>query len=121
MNEFWFFIHQGKLQTWNNLPSTKQKQIPESVFHRDIHELPSVSDFKEDGKGQETLTMFDGFIHWNTKEFHKIQEYLAAGRDFGFTCCCLAQNYVSIPKTTTSDGQYLIFFKLNDNNTTSIT
>jgi geranylgeranyl pyrophosphate synthase len=45
----------------------------------------------------------------------KLNEYLTAGRKFGFTVWCMAQNYTSIPKVITRNLQYIILFKLNDN------
>ena len=46
---------------------------------------------------------------------NKINEYLTAGRKFGFTVFLLAQNYVSVPKIITRNINYFIIFKLNDN------
>jgi hypothetical protein len=47
----------------------------------------------------------------------KINEYLTAGRKFGFTVWLNAQNYVSVPKTITRNCHYFLLFKLNDNST----
>ena len=50
-----------------------------------------------------------------TKEFKKINEYLTAGRKYGFTVWLMSQNYTSVPKIITRNINYLIIFKLNDN------
>ncbi len=47
----------------------------------------------------------------------KKNEYLTAGRKFGFTVWLQAQNYVSVNKTITRNMQYFILFRLNDNTT----
>jgi hypothetical protein len=52
-----------------------------------------------------------------TPDLIKINEFLTAGRKKQFTCFCMAQNYVSVPKTITRNCNYFILFKLNDNNT----
>mgnify|MGYP000533302702 FL=1 len=49
------------------------------------------------------------------KDFKKINEYLTAGRKYGFTVWLMSQNYVSVPKTIIRNLNYLIIFKLNDN------
>jgi hypothetical protein len=49
-------------------------------------------------KDKEKLIIFDDFISLKSKDLVKIQEYLTAGRKFGFTVFLLAQNYVSVPK-----------------------
>ena len=61
------------------------------------------------------MIIFDDFINLKAKDLIKIQEYLTAGRKFGFTVFLLAQNYVSVPKTITRNINYFIIFKLNDN------
>jgi hypothetical protein len=81
----------------------------------DINELPSLSEFDNDEKGCEKLIILDDFINLKPKEMKKLNEYLTAGRKFGFTVWCMAQNYTSIPKVITRNLQYIILFKLNDN------
>ena len=51
------------------------------------------------------------------KDFKKINEYFTGGRKSGWTVVCMAQNYVSIPKTISRNCQYFLLFKLNDNTT----
>ena len=53
----------------------------------------------------------------NKKDFKKINEYFTGGRKSGWTVVCMAQNYVSVPKTISRNCQYFIVFKLNDNTT----
>jgi hypothetical protein len=81
----------------------------------DVNELPSLSDFDDDEKHLERLIIFDDFINLKPKEMKKLNEYLTAGRKFGFTVWCMAQNYTSVLKTITRNLQYIILFKLNDN------
>lgn len=88
-------------------------------FYNDINELPSLSDFDDEDKGNEKLIVFDDFTDLKKKEMSKIQEYLKAGRKFGFSCWCLAQNYTSIPKPISRNCQYFIIYKQNDNATLS--
>jgi len=92
----------------------KQK-IPDTQVFNDINELPSLSDFDNDSKNQEKLIIFDDFINLPKKDFKKLNEYLTGGRKFGFTCFCMGQEYVSIPKTITRNCHYFIMFRLNDN------
>ena len=92
----------------------KQK-IPELEIYTDINEVPSLMEFDDDQKDKEKLIIFDDFINLNKKQIGKINEYLTAGRKFGFTVFLLAQNYVSVPKTITRNINYFIIFKLNDN------
>lgn len=94
-----------------------QNKIPEMETYTDINDLPPLSDFDDDEKEQEKLIIFDDFTDLNKKEMSKINEYLKAGRKFGFSCWVLAQNYTSIPKTITRNCQYFIIFKQNDNAT----
>jgi len=83
----------------------------------DIAEVPELKEFDEDDKDDEKLIVFDDFINLSKKEMKKINEYLTAGRKFGFTCWLNAQNYVSVPKTITRNCHYFLLFKLNDNST----
>lgn len=83
----------------------------------DIAEVPELKEFDEDDKDDEKLIVFDDFINLNKKEMKKINEYLTAGRKFGFTVWLNAQNYVSVPKTITRNCHYFLLFKLNDNST----
>jgi hypothetical protein len=92
-----------------------QEKMPEIKMFNDINELPSLSDFDNDEKGFEKLIVLDDFINLKPKEMKKLNEYLTAGRKFGFTVWCMAQNYTSIPKVITRNLQYIILFKLNDN------
>ena len=92
-----------------------QQKMPEIRMFNDINELPSLSEFDNDEKGCEKLIILDDFINLKPKEMKKLNEYLTAGRKFGFTVWCMAQNYTSIPKVITRNLQYIILFKLNDN------
>ena len=92
----------------------KQK-IPELEIYTDINEVPDLKEFDDEYKDKEKLIIFDDFINLSKKQMNKINEYLTAGRKFGFTVFLLAQNYVSVPKIITRNINYFIIFKLNDN------
>ena len=92
-----------------------QKKIPELEIYNNIKDVPFLNEFDDDEKDKEKLIIFDDFINLKSKDLIKIQEYLTAGRKFGFTVFLLAQNYVSVPKTITRNINYFIIFKLNDN------
>jgi len=92
-----------------------QERMPEIRMFNDINELPSLSEFDNDEKGLEKLIVLDDFINLKPKEMKKLNEYLTAGRKFGFSVWCMAQNYTSIPKVITRNLHYIILFKLNDN------
>jgi hypothetical protein len=92
----------------------KQK-MPDVRMYNDIEEFPSLSEFDDENKDQEKLVILDDFINLKKKEMQKLNEYLTAGRKFGITCWCMAQNYTSIPKVITRNLHYIILFKLNDN------
>jgi len=92
----------------------KQK-MPDIRMFNDIEEFPSLSEFDDDDKHNEKLVVLDDFINLKKKEMRKLNEYLKAGRKFGITCWCMAQNYTSIPKVITRNLHYIILFKLNDN------
>lgn len=91
-----------------------QQKIPELEIYNDIKEVPPLMEFDDQDKDKEKLIIFDDFINLKSKDLVKIQEYLTAGRKFGFTVFLLAQNYVSVPKTITRNINYFIIFKLND-------
>jgi len=92
----------------------KQK-IPEIQLISDINELPELKEFDDGNKDQERLIVFDDFINLKSKEMKKINEYLTAGRKFGFTVFCMAQSYTAIPKIITRNLHYIFMFRLNDN------
>ena len=92
----------------------KQK-MPDVRMYNDIEEFPSLSEFDDENKDKEKLVILDDFINLKKKEMQKLNEYLTAGRKFGITCWCMAQNYTSIPKVITRNLHYIILFKLNDN------
>jgi len=92
----------------------KQK-IPELEIYTDIQDVPDLKEFDDEYKDKEKLIIFDDFINLNKKQMGKINEYLTAGRKFGFSVFLLGQNYVSIPKTIIRNINYFIIFKLNDN------
>lgn len=94
-----------------------QNKIPEMETYNDINDLPSLNNFDNEDKDKEKLIIFDDFTDLNKKQMSKINEYLKAGRKFGFSCWVLGQNYTSIPKTITRNCQYFIIFKQNDNAT----
>jgi len=92
-----------------------EEKIPELKMFNDINELPSLSEFDDDDKNLERLIIFDDFINLKKPEMKKINEYLTAGRKFGFTVWCMAQSYTAVPKIITRNLHYIIMFKLNDN------
>jgi hypothetical protein len=92
-----------------------QSKIPEMETYNDINDLPSLSHYDDEDKDQEKLIIFDDFTDLKKKDMAKINEYLKAGRKYGFSCFILGQNYTSIPKTITRNCQYFIIFKQNDN------
>lgn len=89
-------------------------KIPDMEIYTDINELPSVTEYDNDEKKCEKLIIFDDFTDLKKKDMSKINEYLKAGRKFGFSCWVLGQNYTSIPKPITRNCQYFIIFKQND-------
>ena len=93
-----------------------KEKIPETQLYNNIDEFPELQTFDDD-KENEKLIIFDDFINLNTKQMKKINEYLTAGRKFGFTVICLAQNYVSVPKTVSRNAHYFFIYQLNDNAT----
>jgi len=94
-----------------------EKKIDGLTLINDINDVPELKEFDEEDKDEEKLIVFDDFINLSKKEMKKINEYLTAGRKFGFTCWLNAQNYVSVPKTITRNCHYFLLFKLNDNST----
>jgi hypothetical protein len=92
----------------------KQK-IPETQLINNIADLPELTTFDDDDKDSEKLIVFDDFINLPKKDFKKINEYLTAGRKFGFSVFAQAQNYTSLPKIITRNAHYFILFRLNDN------
>jgi hypothetical protein len=90
-----------------------KEKIPETKLFNNIAEFPQLQEF-EDDKENEKLVIFDDFINLNSKEMKKINEYLTAGRKFGFTIFCLGQNYRSIPKTVSRNAHYFFIYELND-------
>jgi len=97
------------------LYSMLKQKMPDIQLYNDIAQLPELKEFDDDDKDQEKLIVFDDFINLKKPEMKKINEYLTGGRKFGFSCWCMAQNYVQIPKTITRNCHYFIVFKLNDN------
>lgn len=93
-----------------------QEKIPETKLFNDIADFPTLQEFEND-KDCEKLVVFDDFINLSSKDMKKINEYLTAGRKFGFTIFCLGQNYRSIPKTVTRNAHYFFIYQLNDNAT----
>ena len=99
------------------LYSMLKQKMPDIRLINDIAELPELKEFDTDDKDQERLIIFDDFVNLKKTEMKKINEYLTAGRKFGFTCWCMCQNYTSCPKIITRNIHYFIMFKLNDNTT----
>ena len=91
-----------------------KEKIPETQLYSDIEEFPELQTFEED-KENEKLIVFDDFINLNSKQMKKINEYLTAGRKYGFTIFCLAQNYRSIPEPVSRNAHYFFIYQLNDN------
>jgi hypothetical protein len=92
-----------------------KKKIPDMEIYTDISLVPSLNEFDDDDKKKEKLIIFDDFINLKKPEMIKINQYLTAGRKFGFTVWLQAQNYVSVSKTITRNINYFIIFRLNDN------
>ena len=80
----------------------------------DIDEVPELSEFDDKNKDKPKLIVFDDFINVEKKKQKKIYDYLIAGRKMSFSCWCLAQDYVSVPKIITRNINYFIIFKVND-------
>jgi len=114
--KYYSIIIFNPVSTDEPLYSLLKQKMPDVELINDIEELPSLSEF-EDDKDHEKLLVVDDFINLPKKEFKKINEYFTGGRKHGFTVVCMAQNYVSIPKTVTRNCQYFLMFKLNDNTT----
>jgi hypothetical protein len=93
-----------------------KEKMPDIELINNIEQLPALSEFEEN-KDQEKLIIIDDFINMPKKDFKKINEYFTGGRKSGWTVVCMAQNYVSIPKTISRNCQYFLLFKLNDNTT----
>jgi len=92
-----------------------KQMMPEIQLYNDINEFPPLSEFDNENKDQEKLIILDDFINLPTKDMKKLNQYLVAGRKFGFTVWCMAQNYTSVNKVITRNLNYIILFKLNDN------
>jgi hypothetical protein len=92
------------------LSSTKNVELI-----NDIDEVPELSEFDDKNKDKPKLIVFDDFINVEAKKQKKLFQYLIAGRKMGFSCWCLAQDYVSVPKVITRNINYFILFKINDN------
>jgi len=80
-----------------------------------IDDVPELEEFDDKNKDKPKLIVFDDFINVEKKKQKKIYNYLIAGRKFGFSCWCLAQDYVSVPKIITRNIQYFFIFRINDN------
>ncbi len=93
-----------------------KEKIPETKLFNNIADFPELQSFDDD-KDNEKLVIFDDFINLTAKEMKKIKEYLTAGRKFGFTIFCLAQNYREVPKTVSRNAHYFLVYQLNDNAT----
>ena len=81
----------------------------------DIEEVPSLEEFDDRPKDKPKLIVFDDFINLQKKDMKKINEYLIAGRKFGFSVWLMSQNYTSVQKQIVRQIQYFIIFKINDN------
>jgi len=86
---------------------------PSTELYTDIKELPTLQE--ETDTKHEKILVVDDFINLKTGDMSKINEYLTAGRKYGYTVFLMAQNYISVPKTITRNINYFIIFKLNDN------
>ena len=80
-----------------------------------IDEVPSLEEFDDEHKKKPKLIVFDDFINLSKKDMKKINEYLIAGRKFGFSVWLMSQNYTSVPKVLVRNINYFILFKINDN------
>jgi hypothetical protein len=94
---------------YNMLNDTKNVELI-----NDIDEVPELDEFDDKNKDKPKLIIFDDFINIEKKKQKKIYNYLIAGRKMGFSCWCLAQDYVSVPKIITRNINYFIIFKIND-------
>ena len=81
----------------------------------DIDDLPDLEEFDDKNKDKPKLIVFDDFINLPKKDMKKINEYLIAGRKFGFSVWLMSQNYTSVPKVLVRNINYFILFKINDN------
>ena len=81
----------------------------------DIDEVPSLEEFDDKNKDKPKLIVFDDFINLPKKDMKKINEYLIAGRKFGFSVWLMSQNYTSVPKVLVRNISYFILFKMSDN------
>ena len=113
--EFYKIILYSGSTTDEPLYQYLQEKMPEMEFYNDIDKVPSLNEFDDDDKFKEKLIIFDDFINLTKKQQVKINQYLTAGRKFGFSVFVLSQNYVSVSKIITRNINYFIIFKLNDN------
>lgn len=113
--EFYKIILYSGSTTDEPLYQYLQEKMPEMEFYTDIDKVPSLNEFDDDDKFKEKLIIFDDFINLTKKQQVKINQYLTAGRKFGFSVFLLSQNYVSVSKIITRNINYFIIFKLNDN------
>ena len=81
----------------------------------DIEEVPDLEEFDNKHKDKPKLFVFDDFINLQKKDMKKINEYLIAGRKFGFSVWLMSQNYTSVPKVLVRNINYFILFKINNN------
>ena len=81
----------------------------------DIDEVPDLEEFDDKNKDKPKLIVFDDFITLQKKDMKKINEYLIAGRKFGFSVWLMSQNYTSVPKVLVRNISYFVIFKLSDN------
>ena len=80
-----------------------------------IDDVPDLRTFDNKFKDKPKLIVFDDFLNVEKKKMKPINDYLVAGRKFGFTVWLMSQDYVSVPKIIIRNINYFILFKINDN------
>ena len=83
-----------------------------ATLYNDIDEVPELIEYDDDEKKNPKLIVFDDFINIDNKKLKKIYNYLISGREFGFTCWLMSQNYSSVPKVIVRNINYFIIFKM---------
>ena len=95
-----------------NLLKEKDKAVD---LINDIEDVPDLKSFDNKYKDIPKLIVFDDFLNVEKKKMKPINDYLVAGRKFGFTVWLMSQNYASVPKVIIRNINYFILFKINDN------
>ena len=78
-----------------NLLKEKDKAVE---LINNIEDVPDLRSFDNKHKDNPKLIVFDDFLNVEKKKMKPIDDYLVAGRKFGFTVWLMSQNYASVPK-----------------------